>query len=53
MLKRLESEDLRLQNLVSTGELTRQAVKLAVQQLNRSRDELLAELRMLEPDNPA
>jgi hypothetical protein len=53
MLKRLESEDLRLQNLVSAGELTRQAVELAVQQLNRSRDELLAELRMLEPDNPA
>jgi hypothetical protein len=53
MLKRLEGEDLRLQNHVSAGELTRPAAELAVQQLNRSRDELLAELRMLELDNPA
>ena len=53
MLKRLEGEDTRLQNLVSGGELTRQAAELAVQQINHSRDELLAELRKLEPDNPA
>jgi hypothetical protein len=53
MLKRLEGEDTRLQNLVSGGELTRQAAEVAVQQLNHSRDELLAELRKLELDNPA
>jgi hypothetical protein len=53
MLKRLEGEDTRLQNLVSRGELTRPAAELAVQQLNHSRDELLAELRKLEPENPA
>jgi hypothetical protein len=54
MLKRLEGEGIRLQSLVSDGELTRQAAELAVQQLNHSRNELLTELRELEPfDNPA
>ena len=53
MLKRLEGEDTRLQNLVSCGELTQQAAELAVQQLNHSRDELRAELRKLQLDNPA
>jgi hypothetical protein len=53
MLKRLDGEDVRLQNLVSAGELTRQAADLAVHQLNHNRDELLAELRKLEPGNPA
>jgi hypothetical protein len=53
MLKRLEGEDTRLQNLVSGGELTQQAAELALHQLNHSRDELLTELRKLEPDNPA
>ena len=54
MLKRLEGENTRLQSLVSDEELTRQAAELAVQQLNHSRNELLAELRELEPsDNPA
>ena len=51
MLKRLEGEDTRLQNLQSAGELTRPAAELAAQQL--SRDELLTELRKLEHDNPA
>ena len=49
MLKRLEGEGIRLQSLVSDGELTRQAAELAVQHLNHSRNELLAELRELEP----
>ena len=53
MLKRLDGEDTRLQSLASGGELTQQAAELAVQQLNHSRDELLAELRKLESDNPA
>jgi hypothetical protein len=54
MLKRLEGEGIRLQSLVSDGELTRQAAELAVQLLNHSRNELLTELRELEPfDNPA
>ena len=53
MLKRLEGEDTRLQNLLSAGELTRPAAELAVQQLSHSRDELLTELRKLERDNPA
>jgi hypothetical protein len=53
MLKRLEGEDARLQHLVSGGELTQRAAELAVQQLSRSRDELLAELRKLEPGNLA
>ena len=53
MLTRLEAEDVRLQSLVSDGDLTPEAAELAVQQLNQSRDELLAELRGLEPDNPA
>jgi hypothetical protein len=53
MLKRLEGEDVRLQRLLSDGELTRQAAELAVQQLNHSRDKLLAELREPASDNPA
>jgi hypothetical protein len=52
MLKRLEAEPIRLQNLVSVGELTGQATEIAVQQLKHSRDKLLAELRTLgiDPD---
>ena len=53
MLKRLEGEDVRLRSLISDEDLTPQAAELAVQQLNKSRNELLAELRELEPDNPA
>jgi hypothetical protein len=53
MLKRLEGEDVRLRSLISGEELTREAAELAVQQLNHSRNELLAELRELEPDSPA
>jgi hypothetical protein len=53
MLKSLEGEDLRLQNLIWAGELTHQAAEIAVQPLDRSREELLAELQMLELDNPA
>ena len=52
MLKRLEGEDARLQDLLSAGELTRPAAELAAQQLSHSRDEILSELRELEPDNP-
>ena len=53
MLKRLEGEDIRLQSLISGEELTHEAAELAAQQLNHSRNELLAELRELEPDDPA
>jgi hypothetical protein len=53
MLKRLEGQDLRVQSLVSAGQLTFEAAELAVSQLKRSREELLAELRTLEPTNPA
>ncbi len=50
MLKRLESENVRLQNLGSVGELTCKEAEFAVHQLNHSRDELLAGLRALEVD---
>jgi hypothetical protein len=55
MLKRLEGEGIRLQSLESDGGLTRQAAELAVKQLNQSKNELLAELRELDPPpvNPA
>jgi hypothetical protein len=53
MLKRLEGEDSRLQNLRSAGELTRPAAELAAQHSATARDEVLAELRKLEPENPA
>ena len=51
MLKRLEAEPTRIQNLAAAGELTGEAAELAVQQLNRSREELLVELRTLEIDS--
>jgi hypothetical protein len=50
MLKRLEAEPIRLQNLAAVGELTGQAAELAIQQLNHSREKLLVELRTLEID---
>ena len=53
MLKRLEGEDVRLRSFISGEELTREAAELAIQQLNHSRNELLAELRELEPDSQA
>ena len=47
MLKRLEGEDVRVQELVVAMQLTPEEAKLVAQQLNKSREELLAELRSL------
>lgn len=50
MLKRLEGEETRLQQLVSTGELTPEGGELGKKQLDRNRAELLSELRTLEAE---
>lgn len=47
MLRRLEGEAARIQDLVRAGELISQAAELATEQLNKSREELLSELRTL------
>ena len=52
MLKRLEGENARIQDLVSTGELTPEAAKFAVQQLTRSRNQLIPELMSLQVGDP-
>ena len=50
MLKRLESEEGRLQQLVAEGELTAEGAELGKEQLLKNRAELLTELRTLEGD---
>jgi hypothetical protein len=52
MLKRLEGEDLRIQGLLSTGELSHEAAELAGQQLTASRNKLLNKLAALQNENP-
>jgi hypothetical protein len=53
MLKRLEGEDRRIQDLASAGELTLAEAELAVEQLSRSRNQLLTELSSLRLGDPA
>jgi hypothetical protein len=48
MLKRLEGEETRIQQLIAAGELSPEGGALTVRQVNKSRDELLSELRKLE-----
>ena len=48
MLKRLEGEETKIQQLVSTGELSPEGGELAAQQVRKSRGELLSELQKLE-----
>ena len=48
MLKRLEGEETRVQQLVSSGELTTEGGELTTQQVRNSRKELLTELQELE-----
>jgi len=48
MLKRLEGEETRIQQLVSTGELSPEGGELTAQQVRKSRGELLSELQKLE-----
>ena len=50
MLRRLDSEDARLNQLVSAGALTAEAARLGGQQLAVSRERLLAELQSLEAE---
>ncbi len=50
MLKRLDGEEARLQDLVSAGELTPEAEQLGGQKLNKHREELSHELRALKRD---
>ena len=52
MLKRLEGVNLRVQDLMSVGELTPQAAELAAQQITANRNALLAELATLDRDDP-
>lgn len=52
MLKRLEGEVFRIQELLSVGELSSEAAELAVQQVAASRDTLLTELAVLERHDP-
>jgi hypothetical protein len=52
MLKRLEAESLRLQNFPLNAEFSAQALEIAVQQLSRSRNDLLAQLQRLETNDP-
>ena len=48
MLKRLEGEETRVQQLVSSGELSSEGGELTTQQVRKSRGELLSELQELE-----
>jgi hypothetical protein len=48
MLKRLEGEESRIQRLASAEGLSPEAEELLVQQLKKSREELLLELQTLE-----
>jgi hypothetical protein len=51
MLNRLEGEDTRIQQLISSGELSPEAGKLGIQQLSKSRTELLSELQKLDGEH--
>lgn len=51
MLKRLDAEELRLNDLVAAGELTQAAADLGTADLKRNRAELLSELRTLESES--
>ena len=48
MLKRLEGEEFRLEQLVSVGELSLEGGQLGKQQLKKTRQELLSELQALQ-----
>jgi len=48
MLSRLEAEDARIQQLVSTGELSPQGTAMSAQLVTKAQEELLSELRKLE-----
>jgi len=52
MFKRLEGEDARIQQLVLTEGLSPEAEKILIQQVKKSRDELLAELQNLQRRSP-
>ena len=48
MLKRLEGEDNRIHQLVLKGELSPEGGEIGIQQLKKSREELLSELQTLQ-----
>ena len=48
MLKRLEGEETRVQQLVSTGQLSSEGEELTARQVRKSREDLLSELQELE-----
>jgi hypothetical protein len=47
MLKRLESEHDRIQQLISSGELSREGGEMGIQQVKKSREEFRSELENL------
>ena len=47
MLKRLDAEELRIQQLVSAGELSSEGGELGIQQLKNDREKLRSELLTL------
>jgi len=51
MLHRLEGEQTRLNDLLATGELTREGAEIGARQLANDRAKLLAELEILEVDD--
>lgn len=53
MLKRLEGEETRIQQLVSAGEISLEGGELTAQQVRKSRGELLSELQKLERESSA
>lgn len=53
LLKRLDGEETRVQQLVSAGELSREGGELTAQQVTKSRREALSELQKLEGEESA
>ncbi len=51
MLKRLEGEDKRIQQLVSSGKLSPEGGELGIKQVRKNRKELLSELQRLESES--
>jgi hypothetical protein len=50
MLKRLEGEETRLDDMAAAGEFTEEGAKLGAGQLERNRAELVSELRRIESE---
>ena len=53
MLRRLEGEDVRIKQLIESGQLPREAAGIAFQQLSASREELMSELHTLQAETDA